>query len=213
MADVETYNIVDESLLRDTIRDHRLTSLTMLRVVTYIGLAEQAGADGVLVTCSSIGPAVDATKPLVAIPVLRVDEPMAAEAVQVGSRIGVLATLSTTLEPTAALIRRMAESQGVHVELETDVCDGAFGAAAVGDMENHDKLVRVGLRRLAGQSDVIVLAQASMARVVDTMPDGELTMPVLSSPRSGVEAMARLLSAEPGRSTALRVAGVEATTR
>ena len=213
MGDVETYNIVDESLLRDTIRDDRLMPHTRLRVVTYIAMAEEAGADGVLVTCSSIGPAVDATKALVAIPVLRVDEPMAAEAVRLGARIGVLATLRTTLDPTAALIRRIASAQGEHRDVATYVCAGAFEAVSIGDTERHDELVRAGLRRLAGQSDVIVLAQASMARVVDTMPHGELAIPVLSSPRSGVEAMARLIAAEPPRFTAPREAPAEAPAR
>jgi hypothetical protein len=48
--------------------------------------------------------------------------------------------------------------------------------------------VAQGLRKLMTQVDVIVLAQASMARVVNTLSDNEKTVPILSSPRSGIEA-------------------------
>lgn len=43
--------------------------------------------------------------------------------------------------------------------------------------------------------DVIVLAQASMARVVDGMPAGSVTIPVLTSPGSAMERLAALLPA------------------
>ena len=44
------------------------------------------------------------------------------------------------------------------------------------------------------QVDVIVLAQASMARVVDTLSDKEKTVPILSSPKSGIEATKKAIA-------------------
>ena len=41
---------------------------------------------------------------------------------------------------------------------------------------------------------MVVLAQASMARVVETLPESERTVPILSSPRLGVERVAELLA-------------------
>jgi hypothetical protein len=55
--------------------------------------------------------------------------------------------------------------------------------------------VRTGLRRLAAEVDVVVLAQASMARVAETLPAAERPVPVLSSPRLGMERAAELLAA------------------
>ncbi len=81
------------------------------RVAGYLESAELAGADYIMVTCSSIGPAVEAAAKLIGVPVLRVDQPMADQAVQTGKRIGVIATLRTTLEPTADLIRRRAAAR------------------------------------------------------------------------------------------------------
>ena len=58
MPVVETFHMVDESLLKNTIRSGRLTPETTRRVLGHVASAVDAGADAVLVTCSSIGPAV-----------------------------------------------------------------------------------------------------------------------------------------------------------
>jgi Asp/Glu/hydantoin racemase len=195
LPDVETFNIVDESLLRDAIRDKGLTPKVFRRVARYVEGAEEAGADGILVTCSSIGPAVDAARWNVSVPLLRVDLPMAERAVEIGSRVGVLATLRATLGPTAALIERCGSERSRRVEVVAHVCEGAFDAVVAGDVATHDSLVRKGLQSLKGKVDVVVLAQASMARVTDALPDSELFCPILSSPRLGVERMAELLQA------------------
>lgn len=194
VPDVETFNIVDESLLRTTIREGRLSPATARRLAGYVASAEAAGADAVLVTCSSVGAAVEAARPLTGVPVLRVDEPMADEAVRIGSRIGVVATLATTLEPTADLVVRRAREAGRDVEVVSQLCEGAFEALSAGDRDRHDKLVRDGLRRVIADTDVVVLAQASMARVVDTLPDDERTVPILASPRLAMERVKQLLA-------------------
>lgn len=188
MPDVDTFNIVDESLIGNTIAAGKLTANTSKRVAQYIQSAEEAGADLILVTCSSIGPAVEAARPFVNVPVLRIDEPMADIAVQTGNRIGVIATLSTTLEPTIALVEKRAKTQNKTPEIVSHLCEGAFQAVISGDTETHDRIVADGLRTLIPQVDVVVLAQASMARVVDTLSDDEKTVPILSSPQSGIEA-------------------------
>jgi len=189
--DVESFNIVDESLLQTTIRTGELTPLTTRRLAGYVASAEEAGADAVLVTCSSVGAAAEAARPLVDIPVLRVDEPMVDEAIAIasgeGGSVGVLATLRTTLEPTADLLRRRAEGGGGDaVDAVARVVEGAFEALRAGDAERHDTLVRDALRSLASEVDVVVLAQASMARVLDERTVDEIGVPVLSSPRFGL---------------------------
>src|SRR6266446_348132 len=135
---VEVFNIADDSLIKDVIKRGRLTPATARRVVQHVASAEAAGADYILVTCSSIGRAVETAAGLASVPVLRVDQPMADQAVRTGRRIGVIATLATTLEPTAELIQRRAQKAGREIELTSRLCEGACYALMSGDAASHD---------------------------------------------------------------------------
>jgi Asp/Glu/hydantoin racemase len=186
MPETAIFHMVDESLIRDTIREGRLRRVTIRRLLAMIESAEMAGADVVLVTCSSIGAGVSLAQKLFDIPVIRVDEAMAAAAIRMGSRIGVMATLTTTLEPTTALLQEKARDAGIEIEVVASLCDGAFDAVLAGDATTHDRILSHALKHEMEGVDVVVLAQASMARVVKTMPEGTLTMPVLSSPELAI---------------------------
>jgi Asp/Glu/hydantoin racemase len=193
LAGEKIFNMVDESLLCDIIACGNCPPATAKRLAGHVMAADEAGAQFILVTCSSMGRAVEASRALVKATVLRVDEPMADRAVATGRRIGVIATLPSTLEPTAALIKARGSAVGKSVELTTFVVPGAFDAVVSGDGAKHDALVGAALRELAKKVDVIVLAQASMARVVDSLAATDKPVAILSSPRSAVEHLAGLL--------------------
>ena len=192
MPGVNLFHMVDESLIKDTIRAGSLQRLTMRRLLGMIDSAERSGADAVMVTCSSIGPATTIGKQLFDIPVVRVDEAMAEAAVAMAQRIGVMATLKTTLEPTIELLRLKAREAGRTVEIVGCLCDGAFEAVLAGDTATHDAVLTRALTEMR-DVDVIVLAQASMARVVNTLPEGSLAAPVLSSPALAVMQATKIL--------------------
>lgn len=197
----EPFNILDESLLRNTIREGSLSKTTMRRLAQYVWSAVDGGAQAVVVTCSSLGPAVDAARPLCPVPLFRIDEGMAHEAVSRAMRIGVLATLPTTLGPTGAIIRSSAAQTGrTGCEVTEMLCEGAFERLSRGDREGHDGMVIEGFRRLAPKVDLIVLAQASMANALAPLgpePDG---VPVLTSPELGLRHVRdRLFGGNPGR--------------
>ncbi len=194
LPNVKVFNIVDDSLIKNTIACGELTASTSKRVVNYAASAQEAGADYILFTCSSIGPAVETAATLTGVPVLRVDQPMADKAVATGKKIGVVATLSTTLNPTSDLVRRRALFAGKEIELKAVSCEGAFEALMSGDAATHDKKVGDALRQLANEVDVIVLAQASMARVVDTLTEAEKKVPILASPPIAMEYLKTLLT-------------------
>lgn len=193
---VDTFNLVDDSLVRAIGAKGALTPDIARRVQAYISSAEAGGADHILVTCSSIGPAVEAAAPFCAVPVLRVDQPMADLAVRTGRRIGVIATLPTTLHPTSDLVRRRAALAGREIELTASLVDGAFEALMAGEGAKHDALVAAALRALAARVDVIVLAQASMARVVDALPAEEKRLPILASPPLAIAHLATVFAAK-----------------
>lgn len=190
---VSTFNIVDDSLIKDVIKRGELTSHTARRVVEHVGSAESAGADFILVTCSSIGAAVETAAMLTNVPVLRVDQPMADLAVFIGTRIGVVATLATTLGPTSDLVRRRAALAGKEIELTSKLCEGAFDALMSGNTAKHDEMVANALRELSTQVDVILLAQASMARVVDSLAEADKRVPIIASPSQAIKYVATIL--------------------
>lgn len=95
------------------------------RMVHLAQAAEAAHADVIVSTCSSLGPTLDAASRAVAIPVVKIDEAMAIEATG-HARVGVLATVPTTLKPTSDLIAEKARQAGRDVEITAALCDGAF---------------------------------------------------------------------------------------
>jgi Asp/Glu/hydantoin racemase len=200
IPDVEVFHTTDESLIRNTIAAQQLTKATIRRLVQAIESAHEGGAAAVMVTCSSIGPGVEVARMLFDFPVLRVDEPMAKVAVNTGRRIGVAATLRTTLDPTIALIEQTAANERRDIEIVPSLAEGAFEAVIAGDTERHDTLLVTALNKLREQVDVVVLAQASMARVLGRM-NRNGGAPILSSPELAVQHAREVLFGAPEYAT------------
>jgi hypothetical protein len=91
------------------------------------------------------------------------------------------------------LISRRAQKADRQVELTSHLCEGAFDALMGGDAAKHDAIVAGALRAMATQVDVMVLAQASMARVVDGLAAQDRRVPILSSPALAVDYLATVV--------------------
>lgn len=193
------FHMVDESLIRNTIAAGELTKTTIRRLAGMIASAREAGADAVMVTCSSIGAAVPAVSGLFEFPVIRVDEAMAEQAIRLGHRVGVVATLRATLQPTVKLLHEKAAAGDRPIEVIEVLCEKAFESVLAGDAETHDRLVLASVTRLTQEVDVIVLAQASMARAVATITAAAAHVPILSSPELAVQRARSILFAERSR--------------
>ena len=195
LPDVDTIHVMDELLLKTVVAAGGLTPFIYRRLVDNVVAAEQAGADVVQVTCSSISPCVDVARLMVSIPVLKIDEPMVDKAISLGKRIGVAATSPSTLKPTAELTLQKAALAGKDVQVDSVLCEGAFNALFYhGDTDTHDRIIREYLTQMIARNDVIMLAQGSMARVADTIPAEEKTIPILTSPRLALEHVRQVLS-------------------
>ncbi|MGN6219743.1 MAG: aspartate/glutamate racemase family protein [Microbacterium sp.] len=182
-------NYLDDRIVADLGDAERAASVPE-RIDDLVRAAAAGGADAVLFTCSSISELAAPAAAGAGIPVLRVDEAMADAAVRAGRRIRVLATLPTTCRPTLALLQERAALAGVEPEVTSEVIEGAFAAVAGGDRATHDRLVAAAIERGAAEADVIVLAQASMASAAEAV---SVDVPVLTSPRLGVERLAASL--------------------
>lgn len=189
LPEVEVQHLLDDKIVADLGAGADADRIGA-RLVALGRAAKAADSQAVVFTCSSISGYARRVAGEIGIPVHRVDEAMADRAVHSGDRIAVVATLRTTLEPTAALLRERARLLDREIELATEVIDKAFDAVVAGDQGRHDTLVRDAIMRHAAGNDVIVLAQASMAGAADGIrPD----VPVLTSPELGVRRLADLL--------------------
>lgn len=182
LPDVRLINIVDDSVIPDIVAAGRVTPGVTKRLLHYFAAAESMRPDLILMTCSSAGEVVDLGRLTIdTVPLLRIDEPMAAEAVRSARRVGVLATLPTTLDPTVRLIRQQAARIGKEVEVVDGLAEGAYQILRQGQPERHDEMIIETAAKIAHRSDVFVLAQASMARVEAKIRE-RTGKPVLSSP-------------------------------
>lgn len=188
MPGAEILHFVDSDVLATVVREQGISEQSEQRMVHLAQAAEAAGADVIFSACSSLGPTLDAAQRAVHVPVVKIDEAMAIEATQY-ARVGVLATVPTTLGPTSDLIGVKARELGRSPQITRRLCEGAFDVLMGGDRPGHDELVVAQARELSGDVDAIVLAQASMQRLKDRLED-ETGLPVLSSPRMGVEFLA-----------------------
>lgn len=185
-------NLIDDSLIRDVVRAGKVTPQVADRLMNHYRNAVDTGADVILNTCSSVGEVVDQARPFIPVPIVKIDELMAQEAVSRFARIGVVATLPTTLRPTTALIRAQAQAAGRQVVLFDGLATGAYEALVGGKPEEHDRLIRETAEKLAASVDAFVLAQGSMARMEKALQEAT-GKPVLSSPRFGVTAVKSIL--------------------
>lgn len=185
---VEVQNLLDDKIVAD-LGGGAASEQVAQRLADLGDAAVAAGAEAVLFTCSSISQYAGPLADRLGVPVYRVDEAMADEAVRAGERVAVIATLPTTVRPTAALLRERAHLLGRDVEITEVVVPGAFEAAVAGDRARHDSLIAEAIK--AADGDVVVLAQASMASAAEEL---DLPIPVLTSPERGVRRLAEELA-------------------
>ncbi|WP_433675299.1 hypothetical protein [Microbacterium gorillae] len=193
--DLDVVHVADASLLSRAVSGG-ITDDVRADLRHHLSALREAGAAAMLVTCSSIGEAAVDAAAEVGGDLTRVDAAMARDAVTRAAaddagRVLVVATLTATLGPTTRIVQAAADAAGAEVTIVSHLVDGAAAARADGDQDRHDRLIADAIAS-AGETDVIVLAQASMASGAGGDPR------VMTSPVSGVEAFLAGLSASPG---------------
>jgi Asp/Glu/hydantoin racemase len=192
VPDCRLINIVDDSLIPDVMNAGQVTGSVARRLLDYYRDAEEAGADLILNTCSSVGEVADMGRRVAGVPIIKIDDAMTAKAVEMGKTVGVIATVATTLGPTVRLVRSQAEKIDKEIKIVEGLAGSAFQALLAGRPEEHDAILLQTAKDLAAQVDVIVLAQGSMARMEAKLA-AETGKPVLASPRLAVEAVRDVL--------------------
>ena len=194
LGDVTLLTYEDACVLTETRNASYVTANAGAKLVIMYMNAIRDGADVILNICSSVGEVAEAAKDIgkyLGVPIVRIDEEMCKDAVRISSknkgRIGVLATLPTTLNPTKQTIYKVAREMGQQITILDGLFD-AFGA----NQETFQKLILVKAEELADQVDVILLCQGSMA-YCEALVQDKYGIPVVSSPRYGAVALKQAL--------------------
>jgi Asp/Glu/hydantoin racemase len=189
---IQLVSYQDPTILSDIIAAGAVPPPAAARLVRLYLDAAGDGCQIILSACSSIGDVAAAAQPLLAlmgVPLVRIDQLMAQQAVLASERIAVLATLPTTMDPTVRLVRQSAAETGRPVVIHEALADGAFGL----DPTSFRSLLLKTCAPLLNQVDLILMAQGSMA-YSETWLHEQTGLPVYSSPRFGASALRELIS-------------------
>jgi Asp/Glu/hydantoin racemase len=186
--DVRVFNIMDDSLLTESLEHNAATKSVLKRIQYYVLAAEAMGADVAMVSCTTVGEAARLAREYVSIPVFNIDEPMAHEAVKLGRRMGIVATVATSPAATRRQLERAAQAAGVSIDIKVALNEKAFEHLQKGELLKHNTLVHQEMDRLAKEVDVLVLGQISLAQIKH-----ETKVPVLQVGHSGLAEARRLL--------------------
>ncbi len=190
--DVEIVNIMDDSLLTESLAHGGPTPSVIRRFVHYAMAAEAGGAEVVMSSCTTMAPATEAARSLLSIPIFNIDEPMGREAVQAGSSLGIVATVPTSAPATETMLKKAAVAAGKDIEIQIVINESAFQRLMAGKIEDHDSMVCDEIDKLAERVDVIVLGQVSLAKI-----SHQAAKPILQVAQSGFSEARRLLDLAP----------------
>jgi Asp/Glu/hydantoin racemase len=198
--EAETVNLMDDALTIDRSRETDLSPRMVDRFVAFGRYALQIGADGILVTCSAFGPAIEALAEVAPVPVIKPNEAMFRAALQRGRRIGMLATFAPSVSTMEQEFQDFVAEQQSPASLTTIVVDHAIDRLRQGDVITHNRLIAERAPALEWY-DAVMLAHFSTSVAADAVR-AAIRAPVLTAPGSAVTLMKTLIDAAAPRAAA-----------
>jgi Asp/Glu/hydantoin racemase len=184
-------NLLDDSLAPDLVREGGITARIVDRFVTLAKYVRSAGADGIMFTCSAFGSAIEAARAAVDVPVLKPNEAMLDEALDAGTRLGVLATFEPSIPNFLVELESLAQGRGLRLDVRTRAVPDAMAELQAGRGEAHDRLIAEAATQMM-DCDAVLLSQFSMASAAARIASTP-TCRVLTSPASAVARLQSLL--------------------
>lgn len=184
---VEIMHLGDDTVQRDNLRAPvgTIPKVNFFKFTTYARFLEEAGVDLIMLGCSTFNQAVEHARPMISTPMLQIDRPMMDLAVQKGNKIGILATLPSTVPASERLLYKAAEDAGKEISVKTILNDEAFSLLRAGDVEKHNEMLLEDINALSREVDAIVMAQVSMSVLESRLT--KTRVPVFNSGRTGFE--------------------------
>ena len=165
IPEVTIMNLADDTIQRDNIAAGVgiIPKVNYYKFTQYARNLQEAKVDMILLACSTFNHAAELARPMIDIPIAQIDRPMMEAAVRNGAKVGLLATLATTVPSSERLLHTAASEAGKSIEVKTIFCGNAFEALNKGDTAAHNKILLEAIAKLSGNVDSIVMAQLSMS--------------------------------------------------
>lgn len=191
---VTLVNFMDESLIFELNETGIVTKDMSRRLMNLVEKAELSGVDGILLTCSSFTPVVEEISHLFDLPVLSADLSMLEKAVEMGTQIGVIATVEAAGPITTTILKNISIKRKKDISIKTAIIPEAFQALQNGNRTKHDELIHQKVQELAYDCHVILFAQFSMVRALETLDITTTAIPILTSPEISVKSIVAEIS-------------------
>lgn len=191
IPEVSVMHLCDDTIQRDNLAAGAVPKVNYYKFAQYAHNLEEAGVDLILLACSTFNYAAELGRPLVNTPIAQIDRPMMELAVQTGKRIGLLATLKTTVPSSERLLRIAAAEAGKEIECKTVLRSEAFEEYSAGNIEKHNQMLLEEIDKLSGEVDCIVMAQLSMSALAPLLKDTKV--PVYNSGTTGFARVREML--------------------
>ncbi|MFN4155865.1 MAG: aspartate/glutamate racemase family protein [Paracoccaceae bacterium] len=190
--EAQGFDLLDTSLAVDLADAGQLDAAMIARFQILAGYAatikgKSGTAQAILFTCSAFGPAIEAVKARLPIPVMRPNEAAFDRALDLGERLALVVTFAPSLPSLSAELQAMAAARGRAVTLTPVLATGALAALKAGNGAEHDRLVAEACADIPPQ-DAVVLGQFSLARAAKVLRP-LFDCPVLTTPDCAVEAL------------------------
>ena len=182
--EAKTTNLLEDSLASDLAADGALRASMVERFVTLARYVHGCGADAILFTCSAFGPAIEAARNAVPVPVLKPNEAMLDEALAAGTRVGLIATFEPSIPALKQELEELAARRNATLSIVTRAVPAALAALHAGRGDEHDALIAAAAEGI-GDCDALILGQFSMASAAQVIP-ARPGRKVLTSPASAV---------------------------
>lgn len=195
IPEVQVMHLCDDTIQRDNIAAGVgvIPKINYFKFATYAHFLEEAKVDLIVLMCSTFNRAVEFARPMINVPMLQIDRPMMELAVKTGKRIGLLATLPTTVPSSERLLKLVAEEMGKEIEIKTILSSEAFKELEKGNIEKHNEILLDEVDKLSKEVDCICMAQISMSVLESRLTN--VRVPVYNSGRTGFTRVREILEA------------------
>lgn len=195
IPEVQVMHLCDDTIQRDNLAAGVgvIPKVNYFKFATYAHFLEEAKVDLIVLMCSTFNRAVEFARPMINVPMLQIDRPMMELAVKTGKKIGLLATLPTTVPSSERLLKLVAEEMGKEIEIKTVLSAEAFKEIERGNIEKHNEILLEEVDRLSKEVDCICMAQISMSVLESRLTN--VRVPVYNSGRTGFTRIREILEA------------------